>query len=310
MTDNIVLKTLISKNLVIGLFLWGIGFTYGVAVYKWKLFPYHPLRDYYLVHLKPAPEPQPWRTDFFEDTTGRQSVDCPSENALLFLSMGQAGSANYISSFGERNEQRSAYQFYNGECYLIEDPMLGATGVQGSLWSSLAQDISQSTGRDVVFITTGAGGSSLTDWIRDDSFYFQRTKHQIDLAKQLGYQVKLAFWYNGAREAELGTTANEYVERFNKLIEKFDFLLNDNASNQWVVFQTSKCWSDGSARVLRGQELAAETNERVFLGPNTDAYHDRNRYDGCHLNHNAKVRINDRLKEIIGPILSDSKEQQ
>ena len=215
------------KNLFIGLFVWAIGFTYGVAVYKWKLFPYHPLRDYYLVHLKPAPEPQPWRTDFFEDTSGRQRVDCPSENALVFLSMGQAGSANYISSYGERDEQRSAYQFFNGECYLIEDPMLGATGVRGSLWSSLAQDISASSGRDVVFIASGAGGSSLTDWIRDDSVYFERTKHQIDLAKELGYRVELAFWYNGAREAELGTTANEYVERFNGLIEKFDLLFND-----------------------------------------------------------------------------------
>ena len=176
-------------------------------------------------------------TDFYEDTTGRHRVDCPSENALVFLSIGQAGSANYISSFGERDERRSAYQFFNGECYLIEDPMLGATGVQGSLWSTLAQDISASTGRDVVFITSGAGGSSLTDWIRDDSVYFERTKQQIDLAKELGYRVKLAFWYNGAREAELGTTENEYVEKFNGLIEKFDSLFNDSASNHWVVFQ-------------------------------------------------------------------------
>jgi len=298
------------KNLFIGFLLWSIGFTYGVAVYKWKLFPYHTLRDYYLVHLKPAPEPQPWRTDFYEDTTGRQPVNCPSENALVFLSMGQAGSANYISSYGERDERRSAYQFFNGECFLIEDPMLGATGVGGSLWSSLAQDISESTGRAVVFIASGAGGSSLTDWIRDDSVYFERTKHQIDLAKELGYRVKLAFWYNGAREAELGTTANEYVERFNQLIEKFDSLFNDGASNHWVVFQTSKCWSDGSARVLKGQALAATTNERVFLGPNTDAYSDRYRYDGCHLNDNAKVLINTQLKMIIHSMLSGGKDEQ
>lgn len=294
------------KNLFIGLFVWAFGFVYGVVAYKWTLFPYPQLRDFYVVNFKPAPEPQPWRTDFFENTKNRQRVNCPSEDALVFLAMGQAGSANYISSFAERDEQRRAYQLFNGECYLIEDPMLGATGTQGSLWSSLAQDISASTGQNVVFITTGVGGSSLADWIRDDSVYFERTKHQIDLAKNRGYRVKLAFWYNGAREAELGTTANEYVERFNQLIEKFDLLLNDGASNQWVVFQTSKCWSDGSPRVLRGQELAAKTNERVILGPNTDAYDDRNRYDGCHLNHNAKVRINTQLEKIIQSVLSPS----
>ena len=294
------------KKLFVVFFLWTIGFTYGVAVYKWKLFPYPVLRDLYLTHLKAPPEPQPWRTDFFVDPKDRQRVDCPAKDALVFLSMGQAGSANYISSFGERDEQRRAYQLFNGVCYLIEDPMLGATGTQGSLWSSLAQDISASTGQDVVFITTGVGGSSLADWLQDDSLYFERTKHQIDFAKNMGYRVKLAFWYNGAREAELGTTAKQYVERFNRLIDRFDSLLDDSASNKWVVFQTSKCWSDGSQRVLRGQELAARENERVILGPNTDSYDDRNRYDGCHLNHNAKVRINTQLEQIIQTVLSDS----
>ena len=99
------------------------------------------------------------------------------------------------------------------------------------------------------------------------------------------------------------------MEKFNGLIEKFDSLFNDSASNHWVVFQTSKCWSDGSARVLRGQALAAQGNDRVFLGPNTDAYSDRYRYDGCHLNNNAKVLINTQLKMIVETMLSGDKEK-
>ena len=62
--------------------------------------------------------------------------------------------------------------------------------------------------------------------------------------------------------------------------------------------------------MLEGQALAAEGNDRVFLGPNTDAYSDRYRYDGCHLNNNAKVLINTQLKMIINSMLSGGKEEQ
>lgn len=289
-----------AKKMVVGLLVCAICFSLGFAFHKWKLFPYPELRDFYLAF----PDKVKWRTDFYEDTTGRKRVDCPQDKPLVFLAMGQAGSANYISSYGHRDEGRRAYQFFDGQCYLIEDPMLGATGIKGSLWSDLAQDISASTGRDVVFITAGVGGSSLADWIRDDSVYFERAEHQIRLAKNLGYEVKLVFWYNGAREADLKTTADEYVERFNRLLERFDSLLADAGASQWIIFQTSKCWSEGDPEVLRGQQRAADGNERVILGPDTDAYDDRYRYDGCHLNHNAKVLINTELKKILKSVLS------
>src|ERR1700688_231528 len=110
-------------------------FASGVYTGVYMTFPFEVLLR--IRHTFTAPPPPD--SDFFLETKSRIESDCPP-HAFVIVAIGQSNAANYVSPIAKRIAEIPAFNFLDGRCYRIEDPLLGATGGRlGSLWTVFAQ---------------------------------------------------------------------------------------------------------------------------------------------------------------------------
>jgi hypothetical protein len=298
---------IMRKTLSAALLFFIIGFIWGTVSGHYEIFPFSIIKEikYYITELIPetTPKKRQYRPEarFFTSTAGRREVACPAEDFAAFVALGQSNAANSLSSFGEVDPGVAAYQFYDGKCYFMEDPTIGSTGDRGSLWTEFAQDLSRTSGRSVVFVTSAVEASAVTDWLNPKSGYFGRAAQQIRQAIAAGLAPRFVLWHQGETDASLNTDPLEYTAMLKTLIERIDQLFEPGAEPTWVIFQASVCrrLPDGSPQITDAQRNVAKEHKRVALGPNTDSLGFRYRHDECHFNANGKARIIEDLKRII-----------
>lgn len=95
-------------------------------------------------------------------------VDCNPTGArfdtVVLLVMGQSNAAN----FGETKYTATCTQslnFYNGNYYALSDPLFGAKGVGGSVWSRLGDMLVQNRfAKYVIIAPVAIGGTSIQTW--------------------------------------------------------------------------------------------------------------------------------------------------
>ena len=76
----------------------------------------------------------------YVDVSNKSEVSCPVEDdAYIIIGFGQSNSANYAGHRFEIN--KDIVNFYNGKCYVANDPLLGATGRSGSVWIPLSEQL-------------------------------------------------------------------------------------------------------------------------------------------------------------------------
>jgi hypothetical protein len=284
-----------------------VSFSWGIAAGYYQIFPFPLLKEtkaYVLDLLPREPKAKNYRpaARFLTSTAHRREVACPSENPITFVALGQSNAANSLSSFGDLDPAAAAYQFYDGKCYLMEDPAIGSTGYQGSLWTEFAQSFSAATGRGVVFITSAVEGSGVGDWLDPQSGYFERAERQIEQAIAAGLTPRFVLWHQGETDALIRTPAEDYTAMLLSLIERVDRLFEAEAEPTWIVFQATVCRNtpDGSSRIIAAQKAVTEQHARAVLGPNTDRLGPRYRFDDCHFNANGKAWI---VKELQSRLL-------
>ena len=81
------------------------------------------------------------KINFFNKLEDKNKINCPKkEDAFVIIGFGQSNSANHAGhKFKAKNKK--ILNFFEGNCYEAQDPLLGATGQQGSLWIPLAEKI-------------------------------------------------------------------------------------------------------------------------------------------------------------------------
>ena len=283
-----------------------IGFVWGLASGHYQVFPFSILKETkaYIVELLPkSPKKRKYRPAdrYFTSTAERSEIACPTGDPIAFVALGQSNAANSLSSFAERDPDAAAYQFYDGKCYVMEDPTIGSTGDRGSLWTEFAQSLSRASGRNVVFVTSAVEGSAVGDWLDPASGYLERAERQITQAIASGLTPRIVLWHQGESDGQRNTDPKDYAASLKSLIERVDRLFEPGAEPTWVVFQVSVCRGlpNGSPQIIAAQRQVSEDHMRVVLGPNTDRLGSRYRYDGCHFNANGKARIIEDLKSQI-----------
>lgn len=160
-----------------------ISFKFGYEAHKAKIFP---LSLWYQRNYGEKAEEVIPLPNVYNDIQSKEKVGCPSENdTILIIGFGQSNSANQQ---GHRHEskKKNILNFYNGNCYLAKDPMLGATGNRGSIWIPLANSLAKKTGKKIVLATFGIGNSSVTHWSNDE-----------DLGRV--YQQNISYGYKGSQ---------------------------------------------------------------------------------------------------------------
>lgn len=245
--------------------------------------------------------PKQWNPNVHDDASAHVEASCPDpDEALVVVTGGQSNAANNVSS--PLPPLSGVYTFFDGACYATQDPVLGASGTRGSLWTQLGGRLREQSGRPVVFVHGAVGGSAYGDWLDARSGYLARLLGRVDQARAAGFEPDWIVWHQGETDAanaalDAGVLAGEIEALGSQLLEAAP-------DARLYLFQASRCVgairAEGRPEVREAQAAAAGRLPRTVLGLDTDGLDDEHRLDGCHFNALGRDAIVAALAETIG----------
>jgi hypothetical protein len=216
------------------------------------------------------------KINYYSNISDRLIVKCPkTENALVIIGFGQSNSANHT---GHRfnSEDNSIINFFDGKCYQAKDPMIGATGSQGSIWIPLAKKIKKKNGKKIVIASFGVGGTSIQQWLEDQEltdFY----NFNLFMLKKTYSNPDMAFWIQG--ENEINTDPDDLRNYYNKFFSQF---LSKFPKTNLYVTGTSYCNGKKNKNVIKIQKETAKKTGAIYVGETDSLVGSKFRYDDCH----------------------------
>jgi hypothetical protein len=251
--------------------------------------------------------PKNWITSSNDNVSRYLSVTCPDNNAVVIVTGGQSNAANSYEAAPPADHNAETFMFYDGKCYKLQSPVLGASGEADSLWPSLGDKLNIKVGRPVVFINGAVGGTQIGDWLDDRSRYLERLTHQILLARKLGFKPNFVLWIQGETDAGVQLDPATYAREQEALVTKLDSSGATNSNTKWVIYRSTHCTNrpDNGPAIELSLSTLASKDDRIVLGPEVTAYDDSFRRDGCHLNTRGRDRlVVDSLSTLIGSKLA------
>jgi len=220
-------------------------------------------------------------------TKGPVEADCESiigngmgkGSLMVALVFGQSNSANF--GLTPQKSAHGVYSFYNGKCYQAADPLPGAEGRGGSIWTRLGDMVVASGLYDrVLFVPVGEGATKVSDW-RPGGRVHYRLASGLRGAIATGFEFTHLIWMQGELDAIEGTSRKAYKDDFEVMLRA---LRGGGVDAKVLVSLTTLCGIFESDAVRRAQRQIAQDNPGVFHGPDTDALGKKLRYDACHFN--------------------------
>lgn len=251
--------------------------------------------------------PKQWVRGVNTDSSDDERLDCP-RGALVIVTGGQSNAANVLSEPLAADPRAAAFMIHAGACYRLRDPVLGASGRGGSLWTGLGSAIWRRTGRPVVFVNGAVAGTQLGDWLDRRSGYLARLAGETRRARAAGLAADYVFWIQGETDAAVSLAPVTYVAQMEALIAAFDAAGAVPPGTPWLVYRSTRCMErpgNGPAIDAALAGLAARS-ERVILGPLASRLGPEARYDGCHFNGQGRARLIEATMAIIEARLGPS----
>lgn len=221
------------------------------------------------------------------DVSDDQAAPCP-DDALVVVTGGQSNAANSISTPLDATPAAPLFMFMDGRCYLLRDPLLGASGVGGSIWSRLGPKLHARTGRPILFVNGAIGGSRFADWMNPASPHFSRLQRNVAAAERIAGPVDLILWHQGETDAALRPARSRIEKDIRAVLTRLLHELPIAPNARILLYRASRCAGvgreNGVAEIIAAQTAATTIDPRVIAGPNTDKLDQRQRWDGCHFN--------------------------
>ena len=226
----------------------------------------------------------------------------------VFLVCGQSNAANH----GERT-YAPKHAVYNFDflrfcCTRADDPLAGASGNGGSIWSRLGDLlVDRGVFRSVVFVPIAVGGSFVTDLVPGGNKHGRTTLALSRLMKALG-RLPLPFsavlWQQG--EAEANHTAMSAATYQAHLRDVVADLRSRGVFAPVFVAAASYCEAgphpfDNAAQIRHAQLTVTDRSAGFFPGPDVDAIAADGRYDQCHLSEVGLQRCAELWFEALAP---------
>ena len=206
------------------------------------------------------------------------------KHTMIALTFGQSNAGNRGQTpYTPHNS--SVLNYFEGKLYRAKDPLLGATGPGGSVWTHLG-DLLIDSGlyKKVIFIPIAIGNTDIKCWASGECFQ----KLEATLRKLDSERIKLThiFWHQGESDNLENTPKKEYKLALKIILET---LRNHHQAAGFYVSIASYHNSAttkplGVDTIIRQaqKEFIAE-HKGVLFGPDTDqliyAIH---RHDGVH----------------------------
>lgn len=202
-----------------------------------------------------------------------------SRRVMVVLAFGQSNSANFGATRKAAKER--VYNFYRGKLYLARDPLLGADGNGGSVWSRLGNNIIAKDLYDgVVFVPLGVGATQIARWKSDGDLH-PRIIEAINELKAKQLTITHLLWHQGEQDAHLKTSKDEYKKMF---LDMLSNIRKQGVNAPIYVSIATTCGEpkQGNREIQQAQRELVDRSKRIYPGPDTDLLDSAYRYDRCH----------------------------
>ena len=210
----------------------------------------------------------------------------------VFLVCGQSNAANHGEGVYAAQRDVFALNFMDLRCFRGDDPLPGASGDGGSLWSRLGDAlVDRGLYRSVLFVSIAVGGTFITDWTDEGTQVRGRLLLTLErLRKRLGSHFLAfdgVFWQQGEAEAnhtDMGAEA--YQAKFGGIVETL------RAGGVYApIFVARSTICEGPTpnpfcnheAIRQAQFGLADITRGIVAGPDIDTIGPDGRHDGCHL---------------------------
>jgi hypothetical protein len=255
-----------------------------LAVYAFGAFS-HQNRIFPTPQLEAALRRNLWRLREergFKDVTDRRPVDCAELNqpgSAIVIALGQSNAANESELRFQPGDGVFNFNFFDGKCYAARDPLLGATGEGGSVWSQLGDKLVRSGAyRRVLIAPIAVGGSRVLAWT-PEGVHFSRIEAVQKALSDAGLKATHVLWHQGESDARW-TSKEDYIAQFGSMLAGMRRIGIDAPV---YVAVASLCRRQPSEAIRAAQRELPQLLPNVRPGPDTDEL-DRFRWrrDGCH----------------------------
>jgi hypothetical protein len=206
-----------------------------------------------------------------------------SPRLMVALVFGQSNAAN----FGESPHRSGpgVYNLYDGYLYYARDPLRGANGEGGSVWTRLGDDLIADKMYDaVIFIPAAVGGTEIARWAPDGDLHPLIIK-AIESAQKRGLKITHLLWHQGESDAYLHTSKKDYEERFMAMLA--DIRAHGVDAPIFVSVATHCGPYPVNGEIQAAQTELVNPSLGIFAGPNTDTLGDDERIEGCHFSNDG-----------------------
>jgi hypothetical protein len=214
-------------------------------------------------------------------------VDCSalkSKRLMVAVVFGQSNAANHGES--PRRAANGVYSYYRGRCYEARDPLPGASGSGGSVWTRLGDAIVASGMFEaVLFVPLGVESTRIDQWAAgalQDSL-----AAAIRMMNEQGFSITHLLWHQGEADAKHGTAEADYRRSFGELLDK---IRSYGVTAPIYVSVATRCGTTQSDAIRRAQQMLVDRSQGIFPGPDTDALDDSFRIAGCHFSDRGLAR--------------------
>lgn len=217
-------------------------------------------------------------------------VNCTPDSVRIdtavLLVMGQSNAAN----FGETKYSAAcsnSLNFYNGVLYPLADPLKGASGIGGSVWSRLADLlITKGLARVVIIAPVSIGGTSIETW-KPGGINNHLIIETVIALRSKGLHITHVLWHQGESDNTVQyplLTAAQNAQRYRSEFLQIVAQLRSLGVHAPVFpAQATRCNTTPPDLLLQqAQHDLASDSLGIYNGPNTDLLGNEYRFDRCH----------------------------
>lgn len=221
----------------------------------------------------------------FQNAAGRVRVPIASEPGVrtaVIIADGQSNISSTVDQKYTPGPNVHNYSFYDGHCYRLADPVLGASARfgMGSWLGRLGDKMIAGGNWDRVIIAPMAiDGMAIAEWLTGR--LKTRTPVMINRMRQAGLVPTHIIRMQGESDNDHNTNPADYTARLRAIVQ----IYRDNGiAAPFYVSRTT--WISGSPRqsIRDAQAAAGSSALDIRLGPDTDALGNSYRHDNTHFN--------------------------
>jgi hypothetical protein len=207
------------------------------------------------------------------------AIPARPERVMVALVFGQSNAANY----GESRRQAGPKVFSLNGARLLRaaDPLPGANGVGGSVWTRLGDKLIAAGRYDrVIFVPAAAGGSEIAEWQPEVKKHFKLVESAINSAHARGLRFTHLLWHQGESDAALLIHPTDYRLRFQNVMRG---IREAGVDAPVFVAVATRCGGYPENKDIRWVQRDLVNHDlRIWQGPDTDVLGPEFRHDGCH----------------------------